>query len=160
MCLSVIVIKLRQWSANLSPRHSYFSWGSLAVEDHLRSILGITCGRGSLAVLYRPFFPPVLKNHIPSWNLQHKHERNDSYFPWEWGGMSGWIPLLPVICENVLAQLLKIQNLCHFVVQDHRGSIFYVYSFHSAATAWLFLIETLQRQMNLLKTFITDNRYW
>ena len=33
-------------------------WGSLAVEDHLRSILGITCGlgiiygRGSLAVLY------------------------------------------------------------------------------------------------------------
>ena len=36
----------------LSPSHSYFSfgiicgrlWGSLAVEDHLRSILGIICG--------------------------------------------------------------------------------------------------------------------
>ena len=37
-------------------------WGSLAVEDHLRSILGITCGlgiicsRGSLAVLYSTDF--------------------------------------------------------------------------------------------------------
>ena len=45
----------------LSPSHSYFSfgiicgrlWGSLAVEDHLRSILGIICGWGSFAVLYR-----------------------------------------------------------------------------------------------------------
>ena len=51
----------------LSPSHSYFSfgiiygrlWGSLAVEDHLRSILGIICGLGiifgwgSFAVLYR-----------------------------------------------------------------------------------------------------------
>ena len=50
----------------LSPSHSYFSfgiicgrlWGSLAVEDHLRSILGIicglgiSCGWGSFAVLY------------------------------------------------------------------------------------------------------------
>ena len=50
MCLSVIIIKLRQWSANLSPGHFYFSfgiicgpfWGSLAVSgsfavrDHLR----------------------------------------------------------------------------------------------------------------------------
>ena len=27
-------------------------WGSLAVEDHLRSILGIICGWGSFAVLY------------------------------------------------------------------------------------------------------------
>ena len=50
----------------LSPSHSYFSfgiicgrlWGSLAVEDHLRSILGIICGLGiiygwgSFAVLY------------------------------------------------------------------------------------------------------------
>ena len=66
MWLSVITIKLKQWSAGLSPSHFYFSfgiisgrlWGSLAVEDHLRSILGITCGlgiicgRGSLAVLY------------------------------------------------------------------------------------------------------------
>ena len=48
----IIMIKLTQWSANLSPSHSYFSfqiicgrlWGSLAVEDHLRSILGIICG--------------------------------------------------------------------------------------------------------------------
>ena len=52
----------------LSPSHSYFSfgiicgrlWGSLAVEDHLRSILGIicglgiSCGWGSFAVLYVP----------------------------------------------------------------------------------------------------------
>ena len=52
----------------VSPSHSYFSfgiicgrlWGSLPVEDHLRSILGIiyglgiSCGWGSFAVLYRP----------------------------------------------------------------------------------------------------------
>ena len=62
----IIIIKLTQWSANLSPSHSNFSfgiicgrlWGSLAVEDHLRSILGIICGLGvicgwgSFAVLY------------------------------------------------------------------------------------------------------------
>ena len=51
-------MKSTRWSDNLSPSHSYFSfgiicgrlWGSLAVEDHLRSILGIICGWGSFAV--------------------------------------------------------------------------------------------------------------
>ena len=58
----------------LSPSHSYFSfgiicgrlWGSLAVEDHLRSILGIICGLGiscgwrSFAVLYSTLFGMLL----------------------------------------------------------------------------------------------------
>ena len=62
----IIIIKMTQWSANLSQSHSYFSfwiicgqlWGSLAFENHLRSILGIICGLGiiccwgSFAVLY------------------------------------------------------------------------------------------------------------
>ena len=41
ICLFVIVIILTWWSANLSPSHS--------CRDHLRSTLGITCGRGSFA---------------------------------------------------------------------------------------------------------------
>ena len=59
----------------LSPSHSYFSfgiicgrlWGSLAVEDHLRSILGIicglgiSCGWGSFTVLYSS---PSCKNQL------------------------------------------------------------------------------------------------
>ena len=46
--LFVIIIKLTRWSANLSPSHSYFSFGticgrplgSLEAGDHLRSIWG------------------------------------------------------------------------------------------------------------------------
>ena len=52
--LFVIIIKLTRWSANLSPSHSYFSFGticgrplgSLEAEDDLRPILGIICGLG------------------------------------------------------------------------------------------------------------------
>ena len=36
--------------------------GSLAVEDHLRSILGIICGLGSFAVLYMYFYSTKVKN--------------------------------------------------------------------------------------------------
>ena len=51
--LFVKIIKLTRWSPILSPSHSYFSfgiisgqvWGSLVVEDHLRSILGIIWSR-------------------------------------------------------------------------------------------------------------------
>ena len=57
---------MKRRSGNLSPGHSYFplgiicgrQWGSLEVEDHLRSILGIIFslriiyGRGSVAVLH------------------------------------------------------------------------------------------------------------
>ena len=64
MLLFVIIIKSTRWSANSSLNHSYFSfgiicgrlWGSLAVEDHFRSILGIICGWGSFAVLYSSLF--------------------------------------------------------------------------------------------------------
>ena len=52
--LFVMIVKLARWSANLSQSDSYFSfgiicgrlWGSLTVEDYLRSILGIICGVG------------------------------------------------------------------------------------------------------------------
>ena len=59
--LFVVIINRTQWSSNLSPSHSNFPfgiisgrhWGSFMVEDHLRSILGIICSRGSFAVTYR-----------------------------------------------------------------------------------------------------------
>ena len=49
--LFVTIVKSTRWSVNLSPSHSYFSFGiicgwlqwSLAVKDHLRSILKIIC---------------------------------------------------------------------------------------------------------------------
>ena len=50
----LITIKLTRWSANLSSSHSYYFgiicgpiWGSFTIEDHLWSILGISCGWGS-----------------------------------------------------------------------------------------------------------------
>lgn len=41
-------------------------------------------------------------------------------------GMVGCILILLAIYENVLAELLEIQNLCHFAVQDQRGVLLYV----------------------------------
>ena len=49
--LFITIVKSTGWSVNLSPSHSYFSFGiicgwlqrSLAVKDHLRSILEIIC---------------------------------------------------------------------------------------------------------------------
>ena len=59
--LFVMIINLTRWSSNLSLSKLFqiFLPGSLAVEDHLRSILGIifclgiNCRQGSFAVLYR-----------------------------------------------------------------------------------------------------------
>ena len=54
LILFVAIINVTRWSSNLSPGHSNFplgiicgrQWRSLAVEDHLRSILGIICDLG------------------------------------------------------------------------------------------------------------------
>ena len=59
--LFVVIINRTQWSSNLSPSHSNFPfgiisgrhWDSFTVEDHLRSILGIICSRGSFSAMYR-----------------------------------------------------------------------------------------------------------
>ena len=58
-----------------TPRHSnFFSAGSFAVRcgdhlwswDHLRSNLGIICGRGSFAALYMPLSQVSLKKALPN----------------------------------------------------------------------------------------------
>ena len=71
----LITIKLTRWSANLSSSHSYYFgiicgpiWGSFTIEDHLWSILGISCGWGSsYCTELREnlcHFLPYLKNRI------------------------------------------------------------------------------------------------
>ena len=71
----LITIKLTRWSANLISSHSYYFgiicgpiWGSFTIEDHLWSILGISCGWGSsYCTELREnlcHFLPYLKNRI------------------------------------------------------------------------------------------------
>ena len=86
----------------LSPRHSYFSfgiicgrlWGSLAVEDHLRSILGIicglgiSCGWGSFSVLYSTPQCPPLYNLDNLWSMSSVLHRVIKLPPVKWVRMS------------------------------------------------------------------------
>ena len=63
------IIKSRRWSDNLSPGRSYFSfgiiwgrlWRSLAVENHLWSILGIIC---SLGIICGTVQNPILSESL------------------------------------------------------------------------------------------------
>ena len=56
-------------------------------------------------------------------------------------GMVGCILILLAIYENVLAELFEIQNLCHFAVQDQRGSFSMYSSLTQPQLLWYFYFK-------------------
>jgi len=71
-------------------------------------------------LVFSQCFSPFLKNHTPSWNLEH----NDLYIsPWEWG-WCGWL------CASFTGNLRKLPHSSFkfrtlITLQYNRGSIFY-----------------------------------